>query len=234
MKRFTQKNHSDADSVTIELKESTHHERRHTGEMPFHCKQCNNKFKHKSSLNLHMRYHNGERTHQCPFCTKIFTQSTHLLTHKRAIHLSEKERKTFDCVVCSKTLKSKQALETHMVVHSDQRAFKCDLCPKSFKLKQHFKIHILTQHTYSDEEFKCKMCSKVLTQARTLANHVKEVHEKASMHQCDICDYNAARKSTIKIHTDAVHSDVKFTCPKCAKKIAYKSHLTKHKKHCRV
>ena len=157
------------------------HVRRHTKEMPFDCKRCNKSFKQRTTLSLHMRYHNGERPYQCPYCIwfKRFTQSTHLLTHKRSIHLFEKGRKTFVCVICNKTLNSKQALNTHMVIHSDKSAFKCELCPKSFKLKQHFKIHFTTQHTLSDEEFKCKMCSKVLTQARTLAKHIKEVHESA-------------------------------------------------------
>ena len=180
-----------------------------------------------------MRYHNGERSHQCPLCSKIFTQATHLLTHKRAVHLPEKERKTFVCVICTKILKSKQVLDTHNVVHSDQRAFKCELCPKSFKLEQHFKIHFLSQHTTSDEEFKCKLCSKVLPQARNLSKHIREVHESANMHQCNICDYSAARKSTIRIHTDALHNNLKFTCPNCSKKVAFKSSLTDHLKNCR-
>ena len=94
------------------------------------------------------------------------------------------------------------------------------------------KLHFNTQHTTSSGEFQCNLCQKVLSQARTLAKHMKEVHEKSEIHRCALCDYTAPRKSTIQIHTDATHNNIKFECPRCSKKVAYKSHLTKHMKKC--
>ena len=208
------------------------HERRHTNEKPFECKKCDKWFKTKGELNIHLKYHNGDRSHACTLCHKTFTQSTHLLTHKRALHLTDQERRNYDCNVCNKTLKSKQSLDTHMVIHSDRKPFQCEVCPQAFKLKQHLKLHLKTQHTTSSAEFQCNLCQKVLSQARTLANHMKEVHEKSEIHRCALCDYTAPRKSTIQIHTDATHNNIKFECPRCSKKVAHKSTLTKHMRKC--
>ena len=161
------------------------------------------------------------------FVTKHLT--THLLTHIRALHLTDQERRNYDCNVCNKTLKTKQSLNTHMVIHSDKKPFQCELCPQAFKLKQHVKLHSKTQHTISSGEFQCNLCQKVLSQARTLAKHMKEVHEKSEIHRCALCDYSASLPYKFTL---MLHNNIKFECPRCSKKVAHKSTLTKHMKKC--
>ena len=178
---------------------------------------------------IHTRYHTGKKTSQCNLCLKEFSQSTHLLTHERQLH-SEKERERFICSICNKGFITKPGLMDHTVSHSDKEPYPCEFCPKSFKLKRHLKYHCDYHHSAFKIEFKCKTCSKVFTQSGSVYKHIREVHEDKRLFNCEICNYSSNRIASIRIHTDAIHNNVKFICPICSKEVAYKSHMTRHKK----
>ncbi|XP_067870126.1 gastrula zinc finger protein XlCGF8.2DB-like [Heterodontus francisci] len=54
-----------------------------TGERPFTCTECRNRFTQLSNLLAHQQVHTGERSFTCTMCAKRFTQSAKLLTHQR-------------------------------------------------------------------------------------------------------------------------------------------------------
>eukprot|EP00731_Ephydatia_muelleri_P011738 Em0006g632a len=63
-----------------------HVHRRHQGEQPYPCLECDKSFNWLSDLQRHIRVHTGERPYRCSACTLTFSQKTHLLKHKQQRH----------------------------------------------------------------------------------------------------------------------------------------------------
>lgn len=58
------------------------HVRRHSGERPHKCTECQKGFVTKTELRVHFRIHSGEKPYRCEFCPETFSRKMHLDVHK--------------------------------------------------------------------------------------------------------------------------------------------------------
>ncbi|KAJ3594333.1 hypothetical protein NHX12_003640 [Muraenolepis orangiensis] len=138
------------------------HTRVHTGEKPFQCDVCLQRYSTNSNLTVHKKKHASDapaqkKEHKCPFCSKLHASRKTLTKHVRRFHpdqvqeflaMRTKKSDGWKCAVCLKTFTRRPHLEEHMILHSQDRPFKCTFCDQHFKsrfarLKHQEKYHLV-------------------------------------------------------------------------------------------
>ncbi|KAJ3214388.1 zinc-finger protein [Dinochytrium kinnereticum] len=127
------------------------HVQTHTGDKPYECTVCNQRFSDQNILPQHMRTHTGERPYRCedPSCGKEFAILGALKIHMR-LHTGEKP---FACKQegCDKRFAESSNLTKHLRVHTGEKPFQCvvALCGKKFarpdQVSRHAKTHLKKQ-----------------------------------------------------------------------------------------
>jgi len=101
--------------------------RRHTGEKPYHCNQCDYSCANSPVLKRHMKTHTGEKAFQCTQCDYSSVQSSDLKIHMRK-HTGEKP---YQCPQCDYSSSRSYNVKTHMKVHTGEKPFSWNLSDSS-------------------------------------------------------------------------------------------------------
>ena len=81
----------------------------HTGNQPFKCEQCHERFKSSSNLSIHRKkHHSAEPKFKCPICNKMFQTRVSLFLHKKS-HLAPE----YECPYCSQKFTQSGNCKTH-------------------------------------------------------------------------------------------------------------------------
>ena len=84
-------------------------------------------------------------------------------------------KKAHECPICDKMFSSREAIRTHMKLHSDPDLFRCKICDKDFKFKQSLQRH-MSHHT-GEFPFYCRICGKGFVKGARCRDH-ERVHLK--------------------------------------------------------
>ncbi|KAM7379009.1 hypothetical protein PAMP_004589 [Pampus punctatissimus] len=198
------------------------HTRVHTGEKPFQCDICLQRYSTKSNLTVHKKKHASDapfqkKEHKCPFCNKLHASKKTLAKHVRRFHpehiqefLTKRKRKSegWKCAICLKSFTRRPHLQEHMILHTQDRPFKCSFCDEHFKsrfarLKHQEKYHL------GEKPYRCPECHQTFRIKKTLTKHMV-IHSDARPFNCPHCSATFKRKDKLKYHVDHVHS-TRFT-----------------------
>ncbi|CAK6442304.1 unnamed protein product [Pipistrellus nathusii] len=219
------------------------HTRVHTGEKPFECDICHQRYSTKSNLTVHRRKHsNGtdfhQKEHKCPYCNKLHASKKTLAKHVKRFHpenaqefisIKKTKSESWKCEICKKYFTRKPHLEEHMILHSQDKPFKCTYCEEHFKsrfarLKHQEKFHL--------GPFPCDVCGRQFNDTGNLKRHVECTHGGKRKWTCFICGKSVRERTTLKEHM-RIHSGEKpHLCSICGQRFrhgsSYRLHLRVH------
>ncbi|XP_071439490.1 uncharacterized protein [Hetaerina americana] len=200
------------------------------GHMRLHwhwCLHCWERFKHKNELQFHMYGHLGLipprslLTQTCNLC------GTAVLRRNFAMHqLVHNRERSFVCVECGKSFRTKEHLKSHGLSHGDVRPFECAVCAKRFKRKSALRTHQLT-HSNMAPRFACDHCGRAFPTTTRRRLHMVS-HSTERNFACPICGKAFKTHCQMQQHAKR-HVDLpQFKCQSCDQRFRDRVGLRKH------
>lgn len=162
------------------------------------CNICFEHFRSIRALDQHMTIHpEAGKMYNCPQCSQSFSTKPNMTRHFRQIHLEERR---FQCDICGKSIKSKEALKYHRTTHEEEKPklFQCHICNKSLRKKETLQIHI-RQHE-GIKPYICEFCGMAFTQNGNRNKHVQLIHNSDRGLECTKCGKTFKLQEHLKRH----------------------------------
>ena len=85
------------------------------------------------------------------------------------IYLFYLGERPYQCLICSKSFRSRSNLDVHIKIHNEIKDYVCNFCSRAFIVKNDLKRH-LTIH-FGSKDFSCEECGKKFNRKYQLEKH---------------------------------------------------------------
>ncbi|KAL4630074.1 zinc finger protein 131 [Arapaima gigas] len=115
------------------------------------CEYCDKQFDHFGHFKEHLRKHTGEKPFECPDCHERFARNSTLKCHMAACQngcgAKKGRKKLYECQVCSSVFNSWDHFKDHLVVHTGEKPNHCTMCDLWFTQPRDLRIHLREVHS---------------------------------------------------------------------------------------
>ncbi|XP_041644581.1 zinc finger protein 131 isoform X2 [Cheilinus undulatus] len=120
------------------------------------CEYCKKHFDHFGHFKEHLRKHTGEKPYECPDCHERFARNSTLKCHMAACQngagAKKGRKKVYECQVCSSVFNSWDQFKDHLVSHTGDKPNHCTMCDMWFTHPKDLKVHLKQVHSIEDKK----------------------------------------------------------------------------------
>ncbi|XP_044052041.1 zinc finger protein 131 [Siniperca chuatsi] len=120
------------------------------------CEYCRKHFDHFGHFKEHLRKHTGEKPYECPDCHERFARNSTLKCHMAACQngagAKKGRKKLYECQVCSSVFNSWDQFKDHLVSHTGVKPNHCTMCDMWFTHPKELKAHLKHIHSIEDNK----------------------------------------------------------------------------------
>ncbi|XP_059193096.1 zinc finger protein 131 [Centropristis striata] len=120
------------------------------------CEYCKKHFDHFGHFKEHLRKHTGEKPYECPDCHERFARNSTLKCHMAACQngagAKKGRKKLYECQVCSSVFNSWDQFKDHLVSHTGDKPNHCTMCDMWFTSSKELKAHLKNVHSVEENK----------------------------------------------------------------------------------
>ncbi|CAL8345048.1 unnamed protein product [Lota lota] len=143
------------------------------------CEYCDKNFDHFGHFKEHLRKHTGEKPYECPDCHERFARNSTLKCHMSACQngagAKKGRKKLYECQVCSSVFNSWDQFKDHLVSHTGDKPNHCTLCDQWFTHSKELTAHLREVHDALDGQV---VASPVVTATTEEEEDEEEMEEE--------------------------------------------------------
>ncbi|XP_034026439.1 zinc finger protein 131 [Thalassophryne amazonica] len=118
------------------------------------CEYCDKNFDHFGHFKEHLRKHTGEKPYECSVCHERFARNSTLKCHmavcQDGVGAKKGRKKIYECQVCSSIFNSWDQFKDHLKSHTGLKPNHCTMCDMWFTHPKDLSTHLKDVHTMDD------------------------------------------------------------------------------------